>query len=255
MGRLPDFLIIGAAKAGTSFLFELLSGHPGISVKRNPEADPAKDKEKHFFDTPRYQRRNLQWYKDRFPDSGTTGEASPYYLYCPRVASRVAATIPGARLIVVLREPVARAYRDHQHRVRQGNEELSFGAALAAESRRIDGERARMIADETYYSGALRLKSYRARGVYVDQIREWRDHFPVEQMLVLSSEDLFSDPRTVAAESFAFLGLEAREIEVPPPQNIGGANRIPYLVRRRLRRFYRPHNRRLYDYLGRDFGW
>ena len=255
MGKLPDFLIIGAAKAGTSFLFELLTGHPEIKVKRDADADPAMDKEKHYFDTPRYQRRSLRWYKNRFPDSGVTGEASPYYLYCPRVAPRVAATLPDARLIVVLREPVGRAYSEYRHKVRQGIEDLSFEDALRAESRRIAGERERMLSDETYYSKALRGNSYRTRGVYVDQILEWRQHFPVEQMLILDSDRLFSEPQNTADEAVAFLGLEAQKIEVPPPQNTGDGHRVPLPARRQLERFYRPHNERLYDYLGRDFGW
>ena len=255
MGKLPDFLIIGAAKAGTSFLFELLTGHPGIKIKRDSDADPARDKEKHYFDTPRYQRRSLRWYKNRFPDSGVTGEASPYYLYCPRVASRAAAALPDARLIVVLRDPVERAYSEYRHRVRQGIEDLPFGEALRAESGRIAGERERMLWDETYYSAALRGWSYRTRGVYVDQIREWRERFPAEQMLVLGSDFLFSEPQKAAVETFAFLGLEARRIEVPPPQNIGDSQRVPRPSRLQLERFYRPHNERLYHYLGRDFGW
>jgi hypothetical protein len=255
VGKLPDFLIIGAAKAGTSFLFELIAKHPDVRVKRTPGKDPMKDKEKHYFDTARYQRRGLQWYKDQFPGSGLTGEATPYYLYCPRVAARVAATLPAVRLIVVLRDPVARAYSEYRNRVRLGMEDLSFGAALRAEPGRIAGERDRMLADETYYSTLLRTRSYRTRGVYVDQIREWHDHFPAEQMLILDSNSLFSEPRKVAAETFAFLGLEAREIEVPPPQNSGDGGRMPPLARWRLRRFYRPHNKRLYDYLGRDLSF
>lgn len=256
MGKLPDFLVIGAAKAGTSFLFELLAEHPEVKVKRNPDADPAVDKEKHYFDTPRYQRRSLRWYKNRFPDTGTTGEASPYYIYCPRVAARVAAALPDVRLIAVLREPVGRAHSEYRHRVRQGLEDLSFEAALRAESGRTAGERERMLADETYYSKALRGSSYRARGVYVDQIREWHEHFPAGRMLVLDSDHLFSEPQKTAAETFAFLGLEDRKIEVPPPQNTGdGHHQVPRPARRLLERFYRPHNRRLYDYLGRDFGW
>ena len=143
MGKLPDFLIIGAAKAGTSFLFELLTGHPEIKVKRGPDADPARDKEKHYFDTPKYQRGSLRWYKNRFPDSGVSGEAYPYYLYCPRVASRAAAVLPDARLIAVLRDPVERAYSEYRHKVRQGLEDLTFEDALRAEPARIAGERER----------------------------------------------------------------------------------------------------------------
>lgn len=141
MGRFPDFLIIGAAKSGTSFLHELLLGHPDVVFKRNPDVPPANDKEIHFFDARAYDRLGIDWYKGRFPfgEGVVTGEATPYYMFCPRVPERVHRVMPAVKLIAVLRNPVARAFSDYHHRRRDGLEPLSFEDVIRAESERIRG--------------------------------------------------------------------------------------------------------------------
>lgn len=96
MGRLPDFLIIGAAKSGTSFLHEMLLKHPGVAFKHRPNMPKSQGKEIHYYDSRAYQRHGLQWYKAHFPfGSGmVTGEATPLYIFDPRVPARVYADMP-----------------------------------------------------------------------------------------------------------------------------------------------------------------
>ncbi len=101
--RLPDFIILGAQRAGTSSLYYYLSQHPQIL--------PAVRKELHFFDD--HYRRGLGWYRSQFPTRGArgtiTGEATPYYLSHPHAPARIQRLLPQARLIVLLRNPVERA--------------------------------------------------------------------------------------------------------------------------------------------------
>jgi hypothetical protein len=253
-GGLPDFIIIGAQKGGTTFLYNLL--------RRHPQFKPAVRKEIHFFDTPRF-RRGLDWYRSHFPQQQQsngqreiTGEASPYYLFYPHAARRVAETIPQTKLIALLRNPVDRAYSDYQHTFRQGNETLAFSEALELEEERLRGEREKIVADETYRSLNYRRYSYISRGIYVDQLEEWYKHFDREQLLILKSEDFFARPSDTLELVLPFLDLSERDFALEGKRNEGGySDPMDPDTRRWLQDFYEPHNRRLYEYLGRDFDW
>ena len=254
-GALPDFVIIGGKKCGTTFLYHLLSRHPYVA--------PAVDKEVHFFDI-RFDW-GTDWYRSHFPapvkKEGRrviTGEASPFYLYHPHAARRAAETVPRAKLIALLRDPVDRAYSDYHHKARRGHEPLTFEQAIEAEENRLRGEKEKMLADEGYRSRNFRAFSYLSRGVYVDQIMAWREFFDADQMLILKSEDMFEDTPQTLKRVADFLDLPAWEPDLPTTpetRNEGGYTPISPATRQRLRDYFEPHNQRLYDYLGVDFGW
>ena len=253
-GELPDFLIIGAQKGGTTYLYNILRRHPYFKA--------AIRKEIHFFDTPRF-RQGVDWYRTHFPQQQErngrriiTGEASPYYLFYPLAARRVAETIPQVKLIALLRNPVDRAYSDYQHTFRQGNETLSFKEALELEEARLLGEKEKILADENYRSINYRRFSYIARGIYVDQLEEWHKYFDAKQLLILKSEDFFACPSETLDLVLEFLGLPERDFALEGKRNEGGySDPMEPDTRRWLEDFYEPHNRRLYEYLGRDFAW
>jgi hypothetical protein len=255
-GALPDFVVIGAMKGGTSFLYHLLTQHPLV--------ERASAKELHFFDL--LFEEGVEWYRRCFPPPKwkegrrtMTGEATPYLSY-PLAPERVAGVIPQARLIALLRNPVDRAYSHYQQAVRKGRENRSFEEAIEAEELRAlgagrdaseGGERARL--DDS--RGA-----YLFKGLYVDQLLRWSEFFGEEQMLVLKSEDFFESPQETLKSVLEFLGLpdwepEASEI-IPKKRNKGGYERgMDPATRRQLEEYFEPHNQRLYDYLGADFGW
>ena len=250
-GALPDFVLIGAQKGGTTTLYRLLGQHPSVR--------PAARKELHYFST--QYARGLDWYRGCFPDAeaspGTiTGEGSPYYLFHPHSPRRMAETVPDVRLIAMLRNPVDRAYSHHRMLKNMGEEPLGFEEALEAEEGRLRGELEKMLADELYVSFDHQYFSYLSRGLYVDQLLRWSGFFRRDQMLVLRSEDFFERPMETLNQVLAFLGLTKWEPEeweiVLKGEYDGGMN--PQ-TRRRLKGFYRPHNERLYEYLGRDMGW
>lgn len=251
-GALPDFLIIGGMKCGTTFLYWSLSQHPRVR--------PASAKEVHYFDA--NFDKDDSWYRSQFPpkrdETTLTGESSPYYLFHPLAARRAAQTVPDAKLIALLRNPVDRAYSDYQQQVMLGVETLSFQDALKAEEERTAGEREKMLADELYVGRNYRRYSYRSRGVYVDQIREWHRHFDPEQLLVLKSEDLYEDPVANLKIVHRFLGLPEHDpAGVLSTRGRGHTDYPPMdpAVYRQLEEFFEPHNQRLYDYLDVDFGW
>jgi hypothetical protein len=251
-GALPDFLIIGAQKCGTTFLYHLLCQHPYVET--------ASTKEIHFFDT--NFAEGVQWYRSHFLTSSQknrrkilTGESSPYYIYHPHAAKRVAQVVPRVKLIALLRNPVDRAYSDYNHKFREAREHLSFEEAIEAEEDRLRGEKEKLLADEDYHSPKYRKYSYLSRGIYVDQLVEWNRYFDSDQLLVLKSEDFFENPQESYERVLRFLGLPHWEIKVSGERNEGEYDEMNSSTRQRLEAYFEPHNRRLYEFLGVDFGW
>jgi hypothetical protein len=256
---LPDFLIIGAQKSGTTSLYHYLAQHPDMIA--------ALRKEVHYFD--QYYERGPAWYRSFFPsrpamarhqrESGhqaLTGEATPYYLFHPGVPDRVRQILPAIKLIVLLRDPVARAYSHFHHEAARGREALSFADAVEAEERRIGGECERLLAGTRAQSVQHRHFSYVARGFYADQIENWYRSYDRSHFLFLKSEELYADPAAVLEATRRFLGL--REFRWPsfPVFNPGGYDeRIDSDTLHSLHSLYRPSNARLQDVTGMDFDW
>jgi Sulfotransferase domain len=256
---LPDFLVIGTARGGTTSLYRYLELLPGVG--------PAARKEIHFFDL--HYRKGTAVYRCYFPTrleklsalragvpTFVTGEACPYYIFHPNVPKRVKLVVPRVKLIALLRNPVERAYSHYHLEVRAGIEKLSFEEAIDREEERLHGEMQRMLADENHISFNHQHYSYRSRGLYADQVQRWLSYFPRDQLLILRSEDLFAEPAETMRRVTAFLDLPT-----PPPDqtyrtfNTGRYASIEPVVRRRLVDYFEPHNRRLYDFLGVNYGW
>lgn len=257
---LPDFLVIGTAKSGTTTLFGWLSEHPFV--------EPASQKEVHYFD---YEfQRGLDWYRSHFPlqsSRGTferehgrpfvTGEASPTYISHTWAPGRVAATLPDAKLVVAFRNPIDRAYSQFQMSRREGVEPLeSFGDAVAAEEERLGPQLARMRADQHYYGWWIGCWSYLMRSNYAEQVERWFELFPREQFHFVSTEKLESEPQSTLDGVYAFLGLpEHRNAGLEHLHVAPQYDPMPTEVRAELVEYFRPRNERLYELVGTDFGW
>ena len=261
-GALPDFVVIGGKKCGTTFLYHLLGQHPLV--------EPAAAKELHFFDE--FFDEGTEWYRQSFPAPRwkdgrrtITGEASPY-IAVRRAPERVAQVVPHARLIALLRNPVDRAYSDYQQVVSKGRETRTFEEAIGLDGKMGAREALPPLGEEEKsppfeaLGGLDEDSEYLARSLYADQLLRWSEYFSREQMLVLKSEDFFELPQETLKLVFSFLGLpewepNASEI-IPRKRNKGGyEEEMDPATRRRLEEYFEPHNKRLYDYLGVDFGW
>lgn len=202
--RLPNFLIIGAAKSGTTAFFSYLRQHPDVFM---PSI-----KEPHFFafegERPAFKgpRPSINAaitdpaeYRGLFStagDAAAVGEASNLYLYLPGTAERIHQAIPDARLIALLRQPADRAYSSYLHLKRDGREPASsFEDALAMEAERSD-------------AGWGFLWRYRDMGHYAEQLRRYLKVFPREQILIHLYEDFATSPADVMRTTFAFLGVD-----------------------------------------------
>lgn len=265
---LPDFLIIGGERCGTSSLYYYLTEHPGITS--------ASMKETHFFDE--NFAEGLAWYRAQFPSSVykqyvnkvlkqsfLTGEGTPYYLLYPHAPKRTFELVPEIKLIALLRNPVDRAYSKYWIELMAGFETWSFEDAIKSEQKRLAGELEKMVQDENYYSHSYRHFSYLTRGIYVDQLQNWMRYFPREQILILKSEDLYSNPATVVKQTLQFLDVkniklnkEFKNYRRPSKKGYRNKSIPPKMdpqMRERLIDYFRPHNARLYDFLGVDFAW
>lgn len=234
--------------------------HPSIIKPRT--------KEIHYFD--RGYCRGASWYAEhfsrRFPDAALrsvrggrciTGEASPSYLFHPLAPRRVAAMFPDARLIAILRNPIDRAYSHWRVAHRKGWDPLSFQQAVDAEPQRMAAQRARIESDPLAADIAFYWHSYISRGYYAQQLDSWLEMFPKDRMLVLRSEDMFTDPGAVFARAIRFLGLRDWK---PPGFDVhnkgsGALGGISPELRRWLMSHFAPHNVALRERYGDHLRW
>jgi len=257
---LPNFYIIGAAKCGTSSLYEYLIYHP--------EVQPAVTKEVHFFD--HYFERGLNWYKVCFPlklhkffvqnlgkKKFITGEASPRYIDHPNSPKRIKEITPKAKFIVLLRNPIDRAYSHYNMNVRQGIETLSFEEAIEQQTKRTKDEFKKMEEDENYYSKPYFSYSYIERGMYIKKLEHWMKYFSKEQFLVLKSEDMLKKPNETYQQIVKFLNLSPWVLKEYKHYRVGSYKK-PLMnpdTRQQLRDFFKPHNEKLSEFLGKNFEW
>jgi hypothetical protein len=183
------------------------------------------------------------------------GEASPDYLFHPHAPGRVARDLPQAKLIVVLRNPVDRAYSHYWHQFKRGHEQLGFAEAVDAEPGRLAGELEKVLADPRYVSYERHHHSYLSRGLYADQLEAWFQQLPRDRFLIERSDDLFEDPPAVFRRVLEFLGLPAYELPEYETFNAFSSGAMDPGLRARLVDHFRPHNRRLEGLLGRELGW
>ncbi len=204
---LPTFLIIGAAKAGTTAVYHYLKQHPEICMSRHKETNFfALEDQSLDFQGPgdrehisRFSVTRIEDYEALFQGAeGKTaiGEASPMYLYDPTAPARIKARIPDARLIAILRDPAERAFSMYSMFVRDRREphRNNFARALAEEDRRLR-------------DGWEWAWQYTRSGFYAEQLKRYLLLFPRERIKVYLYEDLEHDPSAVMRDLFGFLGV------------------------------------------------
>lgn len=256
---LPDYLIIGAQRCGTTSLQDVVTEHPNVTSSRLMKGV-------HYFDTG--YEHGLDWYRTHFPTrvyanrrlrtTGTplrVGEASPYYIFHPTALERIQKDLPGVKLIALLRDPVERTLSHYKHEVRRDNETLGLEEALDAEPGRLAGEADRIRKDTGYNSHALQTYSYVARSRYADQVRRMKDLFPDNQTLVLQSEQFFEHPDEVYRRVLAFLDVPPFEPGEFPRMNATKSETAPPEIIERLRAEFHDSNEELYALLGERFSW
>jgi hypothetical protein len=253
---LPDFIIIGAQKSGTTSLYSYLRQHPHLR--------PSFRKEVHFFDgglEPGVDNfeKGQAWYRANFPSKLTMGnrhkifEASPLYIFNPLAPARIFALVPKAKIIAVLRNPTERAISQYFQQKRKNRESLSILDALKQEERRLESA----IRSEDYKSGVFIHQSYKSRGLYKEQLERYLRYFPPDQILILRSEELFTRTADTLRRVFEFVGVEpGHKVKDLTPRNV--ARDKGYVcpdVYDYLNSYFKPHNQTLYELVGENYGW
>ncbi|ATO15903.1 sulfotransferase [Micromonospora sp. WMMA2032] len=255
----PDFLIVGAQRCGTTSLFKTLSQHPGV-------LPAVYHKGVHYFDTG--YDRGMDWYLGHFPTNrraeavraqlgvrGVTGESSPYYMFHPLAGERIAADLPEVRLLVLLRDPVERAYSAHAHESARGFESETFERALELEQSRIAGERERLLADPTAHSHHYQHNAYLTRGQYVEQLERLESIFGRDRLHVIDADDFFADPRPAFDGVCDFLGLPHWADISFGKHNSRSRSAMDPELRARLEAHFTPYDERLAAWWGRVPSW
>ncbi len=258
MRPLPDFLIVGAQRGGTTSLYRYLCQHPAV-------APAVLEKGVHYFDS--HADRSAAWYRSRFPTSRTrnrasrragsevvTGEASPYYLFHPAAPARARALVPDARIVVMLRDPVVRAHSHHQHERMRGFEPLPFDEAVLREAVRLQVGPADLDRNP---AASFRHQhfSYVARGRYLEQLERWYAAYPAERIHVIVTEEFFAEPERVFLGVQRFLGLPEHRLPGYEVHNARSYPEVPERTRRRLAEEFAGPTEALRRRLGIDPPW
>lgn len=257
---LPDFIIIGARKCGTTSLYEYLTRHPDVL--------PALSKELYYFD--HHYEKGADWYRRHFAtrlekwvyekalnQSVITGEATPSYFYHPITAQRIAELMPQVKLILLLREPIEAAYSAYQFGIKMGTytaEEIVFEQVIQAELRYI--KQGGKLFERQNGTFAINPRcSLLARHTYIELIKPWFEVFDESQIKVVFSEELFSNTVKVCGEIQEFLQLPAHELEDYEPFNKNSYHKLRNADEMGLKEFFTPFNEQLGSFLGRKIAW
>lgn len=238
---LPNWHIIGAQKSGTTSLYDYIVQHPDI--------DPCMSKEPMYYLV--WHKYGPHYYRSFFPyrRGRITGEATTGYLTHPLiVAPRMRELTPDTKIIVIVRNPVDRAY-SHYNMLRRSNHETepTFETALAREEQRT----------REYGPGYLNknIWMYRDTGLYADHLIRWHQYFPVEKMLIINYDDFASDPQDVLGRVWNHLGVRPLRVPDRPPLHVGKYPPMRRDTREELIEYFRPYNERLSRLTRQEFDW
>jgi len=255
---LPEIFILGAMRAGTTFLHTALGKHPAVLLPTI--------KEPQFFSL--HWPEGLSAYRKQLPRRwpgwayAVAGkrrplalDSSPYYLFHPQAPFRIRQLLgESIKAIVILREPGERAWSHYRLNIARGREHLGFLDALARENERLAGEDERLAAGREALDAPHQLLSYAARGRYAEQLRHWWTQFPRERFLLLQSTELFSHPQATLDRVYRFLGLPSASVPGDLVRNAAPYLPMPARAREELDRIYEAPNRALFDLTGISFG-
>jgi hypothetical protein len=256
---LPGFLIVGAQRCGTTSMYRALSEHPAV-------LKAVLHKGVHYFDM--NYGAGPSWYRAHFPlkasarraarpaaGSPLTFESSPYYLFHPLAAQRIAADLPGVKLLVLVRDPVDRAYSAYAHELARGFETESFERAIALEQDRLHGEADRIIREPGYLSHSHQHHGYLTRGQYAEQLARLEQLFGRDRIHVVDSGDFFTTPEPVYDSVLDFLGLKHCDYPQFEQHNARPRTPISESLQARLDEHFIPFDEQLTTWLPAPPSW
>ena len=246
---LPDFIIIGTVRSGSTSLYYNICEHPSVLEAAYDEIG--------YFDSNYHLGEN--WYRSMFPtqkmmnkireDTGysITGEDTPFYFWKKEVAERILSDMPETKLIVILRNPVDRAYSNYNLAVRENNEKLTFEEAI--------GEEIEFLSKNSFRETVDRFRSYLTKGMYVNQIKPWLDIFSREQLHFLSTEQMKNEPCETLDIVFKFLSIPSYDIKNLQERKLANYKQMNENTREQLIKYYKSYNEEFFKIINQKFEW
>ena len=249
--KLPDFIIIGTQKGGTTSLFAYLLQHPNVMMPWL--------KEPHFFNT--HFDKGLKWYRRFFPLKNSHkigGEVTPCYMYHPQVPERMAAVLPNVKLIVMLRNPIDRAYSGYiMGRDYGWDSAETFEAALEQEShykQEINNLHTNLY-DNVKFARIHDQLLYLERSKYYSQLNVWFKYFKREQCLFIKSEKFFENPQEELSKIYDFLKIDRIYPTDLRPRNARQYDLLSSKIRAELEIYFQEENEKLIELIGEEFNY
>ena len=251
---LPDFIIIGTVRSGSTSLYYNICSHPSIL--------PASYDEIGFFDS--NYHLGMNWYRSMFPlksdmerirsetKYALTGEDTPFYFWKIDAANRIRKILPKIKLITILRNPVQRAYSNYYLGVREGTEKLTFEEAVRKE---LDTLPENKILAENIFKFCNVRRSYIAKSLYVYQMKIWFERFSKNRLFVISTEEMSKSPAHTMNQAYEFLGLPKYENTFFEKRKKASYEKMGDNIRKELEEFFKPHNEELFKLIGKSFDW
>tara|TARA_Y100000310_G_scaffold80127_1_gene76799 strand:+ start:3268 stop:4095 length:828 start_codon:yes stop_codon:yes gene_type:complete len=245
---LPNFLIIGCVRCGTTSLYYDICQHPSVEKAAYDEVG--------FFDDNFHL--GLNWYRSIFPtkkkmeeirnDTGfsITGEDTPFYIWNDDAVKRIAQLLPKIKLIVILRNPIDRAYSNYYLGVREGTEKRSFKDAIMMDMDYINQQKLENIDYK---------KSYIAKGLYSEQLKKWFKVFNKKQICIVSTEKFLENPNEILEKIFKFLELPCFSINKFEKRKASSYPQMDENIRKKLNDYFITHNEELYEMIGEKYDW
>ena len=248
---LPDFLIIGAVRSGTTSLYYDICQHPSVKKAAYDEIG--------FFDDNYHLGED--WYRSLFPTkkkmrevkqntgNAITGEDTPFYIWNEIACKRIAEVLPNVKLIAILRNPIDRAYSNYFLGVRHSNETKNFDHAIMKDIEFLDSKIKMEFKNSDY------KKSYVAKGFYAKQLKKWFEHFEKKQIFITTTEELDNNPNIVLEQIFKFLELPNYSIKEIKRHKKSKYPKMNENVRKKLLNYFEPYNEELFELINQRFDW
>ena len=246
---LPNFIIVGGQKCGSSALYKFISQHP--DVKR------AFVKEPHYF-SGEFSSKSKLWYRAQFPRVKAhqqTGEASPSYCTHPLAPKRIKEQIPDCKLVFIVRNPVDRAVSNYYHSVKYGVEDLDIEKAFDRPMELFDEEYQKMADNPTYKSSFYNRHAYIHKGLYMFHLKRWTNQFPRHQILILENENLLIQPQQTYDKLCHFLDLPSFKLNQYGKHNVGNSKVIAPHFKKHLEKQFEKSNAAFFNAIGKKFDW
>ena len=250
---LPNFLIIGGVRCGTTSLYYDICKHPSVEKAAYDEIG--------FFDD--NYHLGEEWYRSLFPTKkkmkdiekktgySITGEDTPFYIWNEEVIEKIAKMIPNVKLIAILRNPIDRAYSNYQLSIREGTENRSFEEAIMEDIKYVNSQlqENKKLKNDDY------KKSYIAKGIYVHQIKYWFEKFNEKQICILTTEEFSENPDKILSKIFKFLEIPDFSIQNFEKQKMAKYPKMNQEIRGKMNDFFLKYNEELFDLLDKKLAW